>query len=290
MKNWIWAVIIVLLGVILLLSASFYIVDQSQNALLMQFGKELRVEKSPGLYLKWPVFQHVIYIDKRLQSYSPQPETFLTEDKKPVLVDFFAEWQVTDPGVYVAHLHDQANAQAQIGEALRTALKNRVGSLSMQSLITASQQTVSAPVLTAVNQHLRSLGIDVLDLRIMQVGLPPQVLQATYKRMEAEQIQKADAYRAQGKSAADAIRANAEKEKTTILADAYRQQQEIEGQGDAQAASIYGNAYGKDPQFYAFYRSLKAYRHALSHKTVLVLNPDSPFFKYFRHSLNEAGK
>ncbi len=290
MKNWIWGVVIVFLGVLLLLSASFYTVDQSQNALLMQFGKVLRVEKSPGLYMKWPLLQHVQYVDKRLQSYSPQPVSFLTADKKPVLLDFFAEWRVTDPGLYAARLHDQADAQAEIGDALHTALSSQVGTMSMASLIAVSQQALAAPVLSQVNQQLQNLGIHVLDLRILQVGLSPEVLQATYKRMEAEQIQQANTYRAEGKSAADEIRANAEKEKTTILADAYRQQEEIKGQGDAEAASIYGAAYGKDPQFFAFYRSLEAYRHALSNKTVLVLNPDSPFFKYFRHSLNEAGK
>ncbi|WP_414039102.1 protease modulator HflC [Acidithiobacillus sp. M4-SHS-6] len=290
MKNWLWAVVILFFALLLLASATFYTVDQSQNALLMQFGKVLRVEKAPGLYLKWPVLQHVVYVDQRLQSYSPQPVSFLTADKKPVLLDFFAEWRVTDPGVYYARLHDQTEAQAQIGDALRVALGSRVGTMSMESLIAASQQEITAPVLSEVNKHLQDLGIDVLDARILQVGLPPKVLQATYKRMEAEQIQKANTYRSQGKSDAAEIRANAEKEKTTILADAYRQQEEIKGQGDAEAASIYGDAYGKDPQFFAFYRSLEAYRHALSDKTVLVLNPDSPFFKYFRHSLHGAGK
>ncbi|MBU2741156.1 protease modulator HflC [Acidithiobacillus albertensis] len=290
MKNWIWAVLIVFLAVLLLASASFYTVNQSQNALLMQFGKQISVQKAPGLYLKWPVLQNVEYVDKRLQNYSPQPVSFLTQDKKPLLLSYFAEWQVVNPGVYYARLHDQANAQTQIGDVLRAALRSQIATMSMEALIAARQQEISSPVMQAADQHLSTFGIRLVDLRILQVGLPPELLQATYKRMEAEQTQQANTYHSQGKADAEQIRASAEKEKTSILADAYRQQEQIKGQGDAEAASIYGDAYGKDPKFFAFYRSLEAYRHALSDKTVLVLNPDSPFFKYFRHSLNEAGK
>ncbi len=290
MKNWIWGLIIGVLAILLLGSASFYSVDMAQNALVLQFGKTVNVVKAPGLYLKWPLLQNVVYVDKRLQSYSTQPESYLTADKKPILVDFFAEWQVVNPHAYYTRLHNQATAQSQIGDIIRAQLRSRIADLSMNAVIGADHPLIAGPIVGAVNKQLQPLGVHLVDLRILQTGFPEDVLQAVYKRMEAVQNQKAAALHAQGAAAAEQIRANAEKEKTRILADAYRQQEEIKGQGDADAASIYGTAYGKDPKFFAFYRSLEAYRHALRDKTVLVLNPDSPFFKYFRHSLNEAGK
>ena len=162
--------------------------------------------------------------------------------------------------------------------------------MTLASVIQGNQKKITEPVLVAANRRLRSLGVHLVDVRIMQVGLPPAVLQAVYKRMEAERTQEANAYRSRGAADAAEIRASADKEKTQIMADAYRQQEELKGQGDAEAASIYGAAYGKDPAFFSFYRSLETYRHSLGDKDILVLSPDSPFFKYFRHSLEPAGK
>ncbi|MGE4530507.1 MAG: protease modulator HflC [Acidithiobacillus sp.] len=288
MKNRTWGLILLVLAIILLASASFYSVNMSQNALVMQFGKTVGVVKSPGLYLKWPVLQNVVYVDTRLQSYNTPPESFLTADKKPILLGFFAEWRVNNPVTFYSHLHDQTSAQSQIGNVIRAALRNRIAGLSQAALVTGKHQQITEPVMSEVLPRLQSLGVQLIDVRIRQVGLPPEVLQVVYKRMEAKQNQEANAFRSQGAADAAQIRASAEKEKTQILADAYRQQEELKGQGDAEAASIYGAAYGKDPQFFAFYRSLEAYRHTLADKTVLVLSPNSPFFKYFRHSLNEA--
>lgn len=290
MKNWAWSSIIVVLALLLLASASFYSVRMTQTAVVLQFGKAVRVAKTPGLYMKWPLIQSVAFIDNRLSSYSTQPESFLTVAKKPVLISFFTEWQVVNPLVFYTRLHNDASAQSRIGDIVRSSLRSKIGKMTLESVIQGNRQEMIDPVLAEANQRLQSLGVHLVDVRIMQVGLPPEVLQAVYKRMEAERTQEANAYRSRGAADAAEIRASADKEKTQIMADAYRQQEELKGQGDAEAASIYGAAYGKDPAFFSFYRSLEAYRHSLGDKDILVLNPDSPFFKYFRHSLESAGK
>ncbi|MBU2785361.1 protease modulator HflC [Acidithiobacillus ferriphilus] len=290
MKNWAWSLIVVVLALLLLASASFYSVRMTQTAVVLQFGKVVRVTEASGLHMKWPLVQNVEFIDNRLASYSTQPESFLTAEKKPVLISFFAEWQVVNPLAFYTRLHNDASAQSQIGDIVRSSLRGEIGTMTLASVIQGNQKKITEPVLVAANRRLRSLGVHLVDVRIMQVGLPPAVLQAVYKRMEAERTQEANAYRSRGAADAAEIRASADKEKTQIMADAYRQQEELKGQGDAEAASIYGAAYGKDPAFFSFYRSLEAYRHSLGDKDILVLSPDSPFFKYFRHSLEPAGK
>ncbi|MBU2826621.1 MAG: protease modulator HflC [Acidithiobacillus ferriphilus] len=290
MKNWAWSLIVVVLALLLLASASFYSVRMTQTAVVLQFGKVVRVTEASGLHMKWPLVQNVEFIDNRLASYSTQPESFLTAEKKPVLISFFAEWQVVNPLAFYTRLHNDASAQSQIGDIVRSSLRGEIGTMTLASVIQGNQKKITEPVLVAANRRLRSLGVHLVDVRIMQVGLPPAVLQAVYKRMEAERTQEANAYRSRGAADAAEIRASADKEKTQIMADAYRQQEELKGQGDAEAASIYGAAYGKDPAFFSFYRSLETYRHSLGDKDILVLSPDSPFFKYFRHSLEPAGK
>ena len=288
MKNWAWSVILVVLALLLLASASFYSVRMTQSAIILQFGKAVRVVEAPGLYLKWPLVQDVVFVDKRLTSYSTQPEPFLTVEKKPVLIDFFAEWRVVNPLVFYTRLHNTSTAQSRIGDIVRSALRGEVGKMSLESVIQGRRQEVINPVLAEANLRLQPLGVRLVDVRILQVGLPPEVLRAVYKRMEAERTREANDYRSLGAADAAKIRANAEKEKTEIMANAYRQEEEMKGQGDAEAASIYGAAYGKNPAFFSFYRSLEAYRHGLGDKDVLVLSPDSPFFKYFLHSLGSA--
>ena len=290
MKNWAWSLIVVVLALLLLASASFYSVRMTQTAVVLQFGKVVRVTEASGLHMKWPLVQNVEFIDNRLASYSTQPESFLTAEKKPVLISFFAEWQVVNPLAFYTRLHNDASAQSQIGDIVRSSLRGEIGTMTLASVIQGNQKKITEPVLVAANRRLRSLGVHLVDVRIMQVGLPPAVLQAVYKRMEAERTQEANAYRSRGAADAAEIRASADKEKTQIMADAYRQQEELKGQGDAEAASIYGAAYSKDPAFFSFYRSLETYRHSLGDKDILVLSPDSPFFKYFRHSLEPAGK
>ena len=290
MKNWAWSLIIAVLALVLLASASFYSVPMTRTAVVLQFGKTVRVVETPGLHMKWPLVQNVAFIDKRLSSYSTQPEPFLTIDKKPVLIDFFAEWQVVNPLVFYTRLHNDATAQSRIGDIVRSSLRGGVGKMTLESVIQGNRKEMIGPVLVDANQRLQSLGVHLVDVRILQVGLPPEVLQAVYKRMEAGRTQEANDYRSRGAADAAKIRASADKEQTQIMADAYRQQEGLKGQGDAEAASIYGAAYGKDPAFFSFYRSLEAYRHSLGDKDVLVLSPDSPFFKYFRHSLEPTGK
>lgn len=290
MKNWAWSLIIAVLALVLLASASFYSVPMTRTAVVLQFGKTIRVVETPGLHMKWPLMQNVAFIDNRLSSYSTQPEPFLTIDKKPVLIDFFAEWQVVNPLVFYTRLHNDATAQSQIGDIVRSSLRGGVGKMTLESVIQGNRKEMIDPVLVDANQRLQSLGVHLVDVRILQVGLPPEVLQAVYKRMEAGRTQEANDYRSRGAADAAKIRASADKEQTQIMADAYRQQEGLKGQGDAEAASIYGAAYGKDPAFFSFYRSLEAYRHSLGEKDVLVLSPGSPFFKYFRHSLEPTGK
>ena len=290
MKNRAWSVVLVVLALLLLASASLYSVRMTQSAIILQFGKAVRVVEAPGLYLKWPLVQDVVFIDKRLTSYSTQPEPFLTVEKKPVLIDFFAEWRVVNPLVFYTRLHNTSTAQSRIGDIVRSALRGEVGKMSLESVIQGRRQEIINPVLAEANLRLQPLGVRLVDVRILQVGLPPEVLRAVYKRMEAERTQEANDYRSRGAADAAKIRANAEKEKTEIMANAYRQEEEMKGQGDAEAASIYGAAYGKNPAFFSFYRSLEAYRHGLGDKDVLVLNPNSPFFKYFLHSLGSANQ
>ena len=273
MKNRAWSLIIVVLALLLLASASFYSVRMTQTAVVLQFGKAVRVVETPGLYMKWPLMQNVAFIDKRLSSYSTQPESFLTAEKKPVLINFFAEWQVVNPLVFYTRLHNDVSAQSRIGDIVRSSLRGKVGKMTLESVIQGNRKEIVDPVLVEANQRLQSLGVRLVDVHILQVGLPPEVLQAVYKRMEAERKQEANAYRSQGAADAAKIHASADKEKTQIMADAYRQQEELKGQGDAEAASIYGAAYGKDPAFFSFYRSLETYRHSLGGKDILVLSP-----------------
>lgn len=266
---------------------SMYTVQQGQHAILLKLGEIKRTDIGPGLHFKLPLVENVEYFDTRLLTLDSQPERFLTSEKKNVIVDFFVMWRIANLDQYYrATRGDEQRALLRLSQIMKDGLRSEFGKLTIQQAVSGQRSKILGPVETQANKAARALGIQVVDVRLKRIDLPPEVADSVYRRMEAERARVAAEFRARGKEAAERIRATADRERTVILANAYRESQILRGQGDAEAAAIYARAYQKDPSFYAFYRSLEAYRKAFNGKhDVLVLKPDSQFFRYF----NDAG-
>lgn len=268
---------------ILLIYTSAYTVTQGQRAILFRFGEIQQSNIKPGLHFKWPVLETIRKYDARLLTFNSQPENILTQGKKNVTVRYFVKWRITDFDQYHRTTHgDEQNVQANLSQTVNDGLRNELGKLTLQEAIAGDRKAIMAALTAKANGAAKHLGIQVQNVRIVSIDLSSGVESAVYKRMKAEQERVAIDLRAQGKMAAESVRAKADRERSIILAKAYRKAQTLRGQGDAKAAAIYAQAYNKNPDFYAFYRSLEAYRQSFNSKNnVLVLEPNSQFFRFF---------
>jgi membrane protease subunit HflC len=260
-----------------------FVVTEREQAIVLYLGKIHRSDYKPGLHFKLPLLMNVKKFDRRLLNLDSEVERFLTKEKKDVIVDSYVRWRITDLEKYFrATKGDERHAAQLLYQTINSRLREQFGNLTVQQVVSSERGSIMANVIKEVVKAGQELGVTVGDVRIKRIDLPAEVSSSVYDRMRAERERVARDFRSRGAEAAERIRADADKERTVILADAYRDAETTRGQGDARAAEIYANAFGVDPEFYSFYRSLNAYRSSLKSKDdVLVLQPESEFFKYF---------
>lgn len=286
MNKAIGPLIIGLLIALVVLSMSMYTVDQRQNALVFQLGEVVSVKTKPGLYFKLPLVQNVRYFDTRILTLdSADPERFITSEKKNVLVDSFIKWRVIDARqFYVSVGGDEGRAAIRLNQTVNDGLRAEFGRRTINEVVSGRRDEIMRTIQAKADQDARKIGIQVVDVRIKRVDLPETVSENVYRRMEAERKQVANELRSTGAAEAEKIKADADKQKDVIIAEAYRDAQRVKGDGDAQAAAIYAASFGKNAEFYAFYRSMQAYRESFKNKSdVMVLDPSADFFKYMKN-------
>jgi len=276
---------IVLVAAVLLVGlSSLFIVDERQLAIKFQLGEIVESNYEPGLHIKapWPI-NNVLKFDKRILTLDTRPERFLTGEKKNVSVDFFVKWRIKDPATYyTSFMGDERQAGLRLLQIVNNGLQLEFDKRTIKQVVSDDRSVMMTNLTTKANNEVVQFGIEIVDVRIKQIELPDEVSNSVYARMRAERERIAAELRAQGQEAAKGIQAIADRERTVILAEAKRDAEVSRGEGDALATEIYANAYGEDQDFYAFYRSMNAYREALANqRDVLVLEPDSEFFKYF---------
>ena len=279
-------------GLMVLAAMTLFTVDQRQYALIFQLGEIKEVVKEPGLAFKWPLIQNVRFFDKRILTLdSTEPERFLTAEKKPVLVDSFVKWRIDDVRKYYISVGgDEMVAKTRLSQTVNSGLREEFGKRTVHDVVSGERDKIVADVQKKADADMRAIGVQIIDVRLKRVDLPAEVSEAVYRRMETERKRVANELRSQGAAEAEKIRADADRQREVIVAEAYRDAQKIKGEGDARAASLYAGAFGQNPEFYAFYRSLEAYRGSFKNKSdLLVVEPNTDFFKYLRSS-GKSGK
>ncbi|MDO9385648.1 MAG: protease modulator HflC [Thiobacillus sp.] len=286
-------ILIALIALLVVLSASMFTVDQRQNALVFQLGEVVSVKTKPGLYFKLPLVQNVRYFDTRILTLdSADPERFITSEKKNVLVDSFIKWRVIDARqFYVSVGGDERRAEIRLNQTVNDGLRAEFGKRTINAVVSGSREEIMSIIRAKADQDARTIGVQVVDVRIKRVDLPEAVSENVYRRMEAERKQVANELRSTGAAEAEKIRADADKQKDVIVAEASRDAQGVKGQGDAKASALYAASYGKNAEFYAFYRSMQAYRESFKSKSdVMVLDPSADFFKYMKNPRAAGGQ
>ena len=283
-------IFIALLVVLILLSMATYTVDQREHAIVFRLGEIIAVKEDPGLYFKTPLVDNVKYYDKRILTYdSSTPDRFITSEKKNVLVDSFIKWRIIDPAkFYVSVNGDERQAERRLTQTVNDGLRAEFGKRTIQEVVSGERSEIMDIIKDRADRESNNIGIEILDVRLRRVDLPKEVSDSVYQRMEAERKSVANELRSEGFAESEKIKANAEKQKEIIITDAYREAQKIKGQGDAKAARVYSDVFSKNKEFYDFYRSLEAYRNSVNSKEdILVLDPNTEFFKYLQPRLKK---
>jgi membrane protease subunit HflC len=286
-------VLAVLVAAILVLSQAVYTVDQKQFAIRFQLGEIIETQPDAGLYFKVPLLQNVKYYDKRILTLdNPEPDRMTTSEKKPLLVDFIVQWRITDvKQYYISVQGDEEAARRRLSQTVRANLAEEFNKRTIHDAISAERDKITTVTRQKADQDAKSIGVEIVDVRLRRVELPPDVTGPVYARMESERRRVANELRSLGQAESEKIRADADRQRVVILADAYKQAQKTKGEGDAKAAATYAAAYGANPEFYAFYRSLEAYRGTFRSKSdVMVLDPTSEFFRYFKNQGGQGPK
>ena len=282
--------IIVLAVLVLVGQSSLYIVKETERAVLLKFGEVADADVGPGLHFKIPVVNKVRKFDSRILTLDARPQAYLTLEKKRLIVDSFVKWRVKDvQKYYTATSGDEFNAANLLSQRVDAALRNQFGSRTVTEVVSGEREELMRKLISEISPVvIDKLGVEVVDVRVKRIDLPQEVSESVYDRMRTEREREARELRSRGKELAEGIRADADRQKTVIEAEAYRESQDIRGQGDAIAAKNYAEAYSADPEFYSFYRSLQAYRESFGKNgDVMVLKPDSEFFKYLGASKAE---
>ena len=283
------AVVLVVAG--LTVTNALFIVDQTEEALVLQFGQPRRVIRTPGLWTKRPFLEDVRRYDNRLLDYEPPPEEVIVSDQKRLVVDTYTRYRITDPLLFYQTVNSEVAVRARLGAMVNGSLRRVLGNVTLSALLSHQRSSIMRQIRDEVAEQGKSFGIEVVDVRIRRADLPEENSQAIYARMVSERQQQASQYRGEGSEAAQTVRANADRERTVILADAQRSAQRVRGEGDAESIRIYADAFGQDKEFFAFYRSMQAYRDALNGRsTSFVLTPDSGFFRFFDKPNAATGK
>ena len=277
-----------LIGLVIILavlSSCVFVVRERDSALVFALGEVRETITEPGLYFKLPPpFQNVVLLDRRLQTIETKdPERIQTAEKKNLLIDSFVKWRIIDPRqFYVTFGANTRAAEERLSAQIRDALNASVNVRTVKEVVSSQRGDIMKEMLSTVDNRARPLGVEVVDVRLRRIDFAPEISESVYRRMEAERKEEANRLRATGAADSEKIRAQADRQRQELLATAYAQAQSIRGEGDAKAAGIYAQAYGKNPDFYSFYKSLEAYRSAFSKSSdLLVLKPDSEFFRFW---------
>ena len=283
--------VLVLLAGFLLLSAVFT-VDERELAIKFRLGEIVRTDYAPGIHFKVPFINNIKTFDKRILTLDARPALYLTKEKKNVNVDFFVKWRIKDVATYYKSMSggNERTAMERIYTIINDGLRDEFSKRTIQELLSGERREIMSTTTLVSNEQVQRFGIEVVDVRIKRIDYSEDISESVYNRMVAERTRVAKDYRSRGAEAAEKIRAGADRQVTILKAEAYRNAQETRGEGDAKASEIYAKAYNKNPEFYSFYRSLDAYRNAFSNQDdVLVIEPDSEFFDYFKNK-QAAGK
>ena len=269
---------------IMLIRMTFFTVDEREHAVKFRFGEIVRADYEPGLHLKIPFINNIEKYPDRILDYQESQERFLTGEKKNLIVDYFIMWRITDPAQYYRSARgDELFAQQRLSAIIREGIKAEFSRRTVVEVVSAERSEIMSQMLEQVAQRAPELGIEVVDVRVMRIELSDEVSDSVYARMQQERARVASQLRAEGSEDAERIRADADRQRTVILAEAYRDAEVMRGEGDARASETYANAYSENPEFYAFYRSMQAYRTSLGREQdVLVLSPDSEFFQFLQ--------
>lgn len=272
---------------VIIISQSIYVVSEIERAVKLRFGEIVEFDVQPGLHFKWPIVNSVKYFDGRILTLDAVPQRYLTSEKKALMVDSFIKWRIKDVAKYFTTTGgDEERAKRLLSQRVDTGLRNEFGVRTVKEVVSGERDQLMNSLATSLDTIAQQeLGVEVIDLRVKKIDLPFEVSDSVYNRMRTERERLARELRAQGNEVAEKIRATADKDKTIILADAYREAEETRGSGDAKATATYAEAYTKDPEFYDFTRSLKAYQSTFQSKgDILIIDPDSDFFKYLDNS------
>ena len=271
---------------LMLLSSTVFVVDQRRFAIVFALGEVREVIAEPGLHFKLPPpFQNVIYLDKRVLTLdTPDADRFITAEKKNILVDAFVKWRIVEPRLYYVSFNgDERAATNRMSQIIKAALNDEITKRTVREVISGERGAVMQAVQNKVVAEAKQIGIGIVDVRLKRVDYIDQINASVYDRMRAERVRVANELRSTGSAESEKIRADADRQRTVILAEAFREAEKIKGEGDAKASAIYSESFGKNPEFYKFYRSLEAYRASFkAHGDVMVIDSNSEFFKYFR--------
>ncbi len=275
--------LIIVAAIVWLGSMSFFVVEQRELAIKFRLGEFDRADYQPGIYFKIPFINNVRKFERRILTLDAQPERYLTLEKKNVIVDSFIKWRIADVSSYYKTMAgDERRAGQRLAQVIKNGLRDEFGKRTIQEAISGERAQIMNVITAQIEEQATQFGIEVVDVRIKRIELPPEVSGSVYQRMRAERDRVAKELRSRGAEAAERIRADADRQRTVILAEAYRDSERLRGEGDGKAADIYAKAFNKDAKFYALYRSLTAYKNVFSAPSdVLVLDPKSEFFKYF---------
>ncbi|UZR30099.1 protease modulator HflC [Methylococcus mesophilus] len=268
-----------------LASLSMFTVSETQKVIRFRLGEIVQSDYTPGIYFQVPFINNVKKFDGRILTLESKPERFLTSEKKNVIVDSFVKWRVKDVAKYYTTVAgDVVQANIRLDQIIKDAMRSEFSKRTIRELVSSERSQIRDVLSGAASPVAEQLGIQILDVRVMRIDLPSEVSSSVYRRMEAERARVARDFRSRGAEAAERIRADADRQREVILADAYRDSELKRGEGEATAADIYAQAYGKNKEFFGLYRSLSAYRSAIREDDTLVVEPDSEFFRYFKKS------
>ena len=283
--------LVILVVFIILLWSSVFTVHQTKQAIVLQFGDPREVVSEPGLHFKLPFLQNVVRLDNRILAYNGGQEEIIASDQKRLVVDTYTRFKIVDPIEFYKSVGSEQVARSRLGAIVNANLRQVLGGVPLQSVLTEERTSLMQEITNLVNQGAAPLGLKVVDVRIKRADLPPENSEAIFRRMQAEREREAREFRAQGEEQATRIKANADREKAVLLAEANRDAQIIRGQGDAKRNAIFARAFGQDPEFFNFYRSMLAYKEALiDNETSLILSPNSDFFRFFNDSAGKLKK
>ncbi len=280
---------IVLIAVVLF--QSLFIVQEISQAIVLQFGDPKKIVTKAGLNFKLPFIQNVVYLDKRILNLDNDPEEVIAADQKRLIVDAFARFKIVDPLKFYISVGNERVARSRLSTIINSRIRGVLGTQELATLLSTDRARQMQLIQSQVNAEAKNFGIEIVDVRIKRADLPPANSDAIYKRMQTEREREAKEFRAQGAEIAQKIRSTADKDVTVILAEANKKSEIMKGEGDGERNKIFANAFGRDPQFFAFYRAMQAYEKALiGGETSLVLSPDSEFFKFFGKSIKPVIK